>query len=138
MSVAKVIRPAVARGAVVLCDRFELSTEAYQVAGRGLDADAIAAANRLATGGLRPDLTLVLDVPVAVGRARQAAQGKVPDRMEQADAEFHERVVAAFQLATGPGVVHIDGTKTPATVEQAAWDVVSARLAKQSGAARVQ
>jgi dTMP kinase len=136
--VARVIRPAVARGAVVLCDRFELSTEAYQVAGRGLDATAIGAANRLATGGLRPDLTLVLDVPVAVGRDRQAAQGKVPDRMEQADAAFHERVVAAFQLATGPGVVHIDGTKPPATVEQAAWDVVSTRLAKQTGAARVQ
>ncbi|MDH4045380.1 MAG: dTMP kinase [Gemmatimonadota bacterium] len=136
--VEKVIRPAVARGAVVLCDRFDLSTEAYQIAGRGLDAAAIRAANRLATGGLRPDLTLVLDVPAAVGRARQAAQGKVPDRMEQANAEFHERVVAAFQVATGPGVVHLDGTKTPATVEQAAWDVVSARLAKQSGAARVQ
>ena len=136
--VAKVIRPAVMRGAVVVCDRFDLSTEAYQIAGRGLDADAVRAANRLATGGLRPDVTLVLDVPVTVGRARQAAQGKVPDRMERAAAAFHERVVAAFGAATGPGIVHLDGTGTPDVVEQAAWEVVAAHLTKQSGAARVQ
>jgi dTMP kinase len=135
--VAKVIRPALARGAAVLCDRYDLSTEAYQIAGRGLDATAVRAANRLATGGLRPDLTLVVDVPVAVGRARQARQGKAPDRLEQADAAFHGRVEAAFRGARGPGVVHLDGTVPHATVAAAAWQAVSALLAKQSGAARV-
>jgi dTMP kinase len=135
--VAKVIRPAMARGAVVLCDRYDLSTEAYQIAGRGLDPSAVRAANRLATGGLRPDLTLVVDVPAAVGRARQASQGKVPDRVEQADAAFHERVETAFRAAQGPGVVHLDGTAPRAAVAAGAWDAGAAVLGKQTGATRV-
>jgi len=135
--VAKVIGPALARGAVVLCDRYDLSTEAYQIAGRGLDAAAVRAANALATGGLRPDLTLVVDVPADVGRARQAAQGKVLDRMEQADPAFHDRVVAAFRRARGPGVVHLDGTQPMPRVEEHAWDAVTSGLSKQSGDLRV-
>jgi dTMP kinase len=135
--VARVIRPALARGAVVLCDRYDLSTEAYQIAGRGLDAAAVRDANRLATGGLRPELTLVVDVPAAVGRARQAAQGKAPDRVERADAAFHERVAAAFRAAAGPGVVHLDGTAPRRAVETEAWRAVAAAAAKQTNAARV-
>lgn len=135
--VTKVIRPALARGAVVLCDRYDLSTEAYQIAGRGLDAGGIRAANALATGGLRPDLTLVVDVPADVGRARQATQGKVPDRLERADAAFHDRVVDAFRRARGPGVLHLDGTLAPERVEATAWDAVAGLVGKQPGAARV-
>jgi dTMP kinase len=135
--VAKVIRPALGRGAVVLCDRYDLSTEAYQIAGRGLDPDGIRAANALATGGLRPDLTLVVDVPAEVGRARQAAQDKVPDRLEQADAAFHGRVAEAFRRARGPGVVHVDGTQAPDRVEEAAWEAVAALLTKLPGRSRV-
>lgn len=130
--VAKVIRPALAAGAVVLCDRFDLSTEAYQIAGRGLDAERVRAANHLATGGLRPDLTLVLDVPAEVGRARQEAEGKVPDRLEQADLAFHERVAGAFRRAAGPGIAHLDGTGRPGVVEAAAWEIVGPHLAKLS------
>lgn len=130
--VAKVIGPALARGAVVLCDRFDLSTEAYQIAGRGLEADGVRAANRLATGGLTPDLTLVLDVPAEVGRARQTAQGKVPDRLEQADAAFHARVREAFRNASGPHIVHVDGSTAPDAVAAAAWGAVTRCLGKQS------
>jgi dTMP kinase len=135
--VARVIRPALARGAVVLCDRYDLSTEAYQIAGRRLDADGVRAANRLATGGLRPDVTLVLDVPAGVGRARQMADGKVPDRLEQADAAFHARVASAFQAAAGSGIVHVDATQPAAAVEREAWEAIGPMAAKQSGAARV-
>jgi len=135
--VTKVIRPALARGAVVLCDRYDLSTDAYQIAGRGLDADGIRAANALATGGLRPALTLVVDVPADVGRTRQAAQGKEPDRVERADAAFHARVAAAFRRARGPGVLHLDGTQPAARVEATAWEAVAALVGKQPGAARV-
>jgi dTMP kinase len=135
--VAKVIRPALARGAVVLCDRYDLSTEAYQIAGRGLDAAGIRAANALATGGLRPDLTLVVDVPAGVGRARQSAQGKIPDRLEQADAAFHDRVADAFRRAHGPGVLHLDGTQATERVEVAAWEAVVALTGKHRGATRV-
>jgi len=98
--VAREINPALASGAIVLLDRFFLSTYAYQVAGRGLPEDEVAAANRLATGSLRPDVTLLLSLPVAVGLKRATRRGP-HDRMEQSDAAFHERVARAFeQFAT--------------------------------------
>lgn len=119
--VARIIRPALARGAVVLSDRFDLSTLAYQVAGRGLDEPAVRRANALATGGLAPDLTLVLDVPGDVAAARQAAAGKDADRMEQGDAAMRARVAARFAAAGGPGVVHVDGAQRPDAVLAAGW-----------------
>jgi dTMP kinase len=126
--VAKALDPALRAGAVVLCDRYDLSTRAYQIAGRGLPEGEVLAANRLATGGLEPALTLVLDLEPAEGRKRQAAQGKAPDRMEQADAAMHERVAAAFREASGPGVVHLDASRSIDEVTAAAWAAVEALL----------
>jgi dTMP kinase len=91
----QVVRPALARGDTVLLDRFFLSTYAYQVAGRGLPHDDVSAANRLATSEVRPDLTVLLELPVGVGLARATQRGP-SDRMEQADVAFHERVARAF------------------------------------------
>lgn len=88
--------PALNGGAFVLLDRFFLSTYAYQVAGRGLPHDEIGAANRLATAELRPDVTLLLSLPVAEGLARAHVRGG-HDRIEQADVDFHERVARAFE-----------------------------------------
>jgi dTMP kinase len=119
--VAQVIRPALDAGQVVLADRFDLSTRAYQVAGRGLPAHDVDAALRLATGGLVPDLTLVLDIPVEIGRERQRKARKVQDRFEREDDAFHARVLAAYRNATGPGVVHLDATPSKKTVLDAAW-----------------
>ena len=119
--VATVIRPALEAGQVVLADRFELSTMAYQVAGGGLPYDEVVRANRLATGGLVPDLTLVLDVPVALGRERQRAARKVQDRIERQDDAFHRRVLEAYRTARGPGVVHIDAAQSKKAVQDAAW-----------------
>lgn len=119
--VTKILRPQLAKGYVVLCDRYELSTLAYQVAGRGLDEAKVRAANALATGGLAPDVTLVLDVDPQVSADRQRSRGRTPDRMEQAHADFHARVNAAYRTATGPGVVHLDGTAPQATVADEAW-----------------
>jgi dTMP kinase len=124
--VARVIRPALAAGGIVVGDRYGLSTIAYQVAGRGLPARDVAAAHRVATGGLEPDLTLVLDVPVAVGRARQRQDGKSQDRFEREDDQFHERVRRAYREAAGPGVVHLDATQALTTVQEAAWQHVAA------------
>lgn len=94
------IAPSLGRGAVVLADRFFLSTYAYQGAGRGIPIDDLRAANAVATGGLVPDLTILLDFPVAEGLARAGARGG-HDRMERSGAVFHERVAAAFaQYAT--------------------------------------
>lgn len=119
--VAQVIRPALDAGQVVLADRFDLSTRAYQVAGRGLTAHDVDSALRLATGGLVPDLTLVLDIPVEIGRERQRKARKVQDRFEREDDAFHERVLAAYRNAAGPGVVHLDATPSKKTVLDAAW-----------------
>jgi len=94
--IAREIRPALEKGTVVLLDRFFLSTYAYQVAGRGLPEEEIRAANRLATGGLIPDLTLLLDISAREGLARADARGD-RDRMEKSGAEFHDRVGGAFR-----------------------------------------
>ncbi|HEX5817634.1 MAG TPA: dTMP kinase [Gemmatimonadales bacterium] len=122
--IRQVIRPALAEGHLVLADRFELSTHAYQVAGRGLPADTVAAANALATGGLAPDLTLVLDVPPGTGRARQQAAGKVTDRLDDEDPAFHARVAGAYLAAQARGVRHLDANRSPTEVAQEAWDAI--------------
>ena len=119
--VERVIRPALADGQMVIADRFGLSTIAYQVAGRGLPRADVEAALRVATGGLTPDLTLVLDVPVSVGRERQRNAGKVKDRIEREDDTFHTRVREAYRSASGPGIVHIDASQKKKAVQEAAW-----------------
>jgi len=124
--VERVIRPALENGQVVIADRFGLSTMAYQVAGRGLPRADVEAALRVATGGLSPDLTLVLDVPVAVGRERQQAAGKVQDRIEREDDAFHTRVREAYRSASGPGIAHIDASQSKKAVQEAAWREVAA------------
>lgn len=135
--VAREIGPALARGDVVVLDRFFLSTYAYQIAGRGLEADRIRDANRLATGGIRPDVTCVLDLPVADGLAR-AGRRSMADRLEAAGDAFHTRVAAAFQASltpawqqehpeTGP-IVRVDAAGTPDEVHQRLAAIVGARV----------
>lgn len=100
--VEDVIRPAIARGQFVLLDRFFLSTYAYQIAGRGLDATGVREANAFATGGLIPDVTLLLDLPDGEGFARITARGE-HDRIERSGDDFHARVSAAFREFTASG-----------------------------------
>jgi dTMP kinase len=92
---ARLIRPALSRGQWVLCDRFTDATYAYQGGGRGVDVSLIARLEALVQGDFRPDLTLLLDVPVAVGLARARQRGE-PDRFEQEQAAFFERVRLAY------------------------------------------
>jgi len=133
--VERVIRPALADGQMVIADRFGLSTIAYQVAGRGLPRADVEAALRVATGGLTPDLTLILDVPVTVGRERQKVAGKVRDRIEREDDTFHTRVREAYRSASGPGIVHIDASQTRKAVQDAAWrEIVAATALSLKGA----
>jgi dTMP kinase len=127
--VAEVIRPALAAGQIVLADRFDLSTIAYQVAGAGLPRQDVEVANRLATGGLVPDITLVLDVTVEVGRDRQRRARRVRDRFERQGDAFHRRVLQAYRDAQGPGVVHIDASQSKEAVYEAAWREVTAATA---------
>ena len=92
--VEEVIRPAIARGAVVLCDRYADSSLAYQGAGSGVPMDELRAVQRFATGGLVPDLTVLLDLPVEAGLERKAAE--VTRFEAYHDLAYHERVRAAF------------------------------------------
>ena len=92
---AAVIRPALARGAVVLCDRFTDATYAYQGGGRGVDVARIATLEDFVQGDLRPDLTLVFDLPIEIGLARAAARGRL-DRFEQEGQGFFEAVRQAY------------------------------------------
>lgn len=121
------VEPALARGEVVLADRYQLSTFAYQGVARGLGLERVRALNRFATGGRSPDATLVLLVGPEEGRRRRA---DLPaDRMEREDAAFHEEVARAYERLAReePGVVAVDGSGSPDRVEERILDVLSAR-----------
>jgi dTMP kinase len=123
-----IVRPALEAGTMVIADRFDLSTRAYQIGGRGLPESEVVAANNLATGGLAPDLVVVLDVPPEVGRARQAAAGKLKDRMEREGEGFHHRVAEAFRAAAGPGILHLPADRSPEDVHVQLWAELSRRF----------
>ena len=92
----QVIRPALARGAWVLCDRFTDATYAYQGGGRGLSLEIIAQLEQLVQGDLRPDLTLILDIDVELGLSRAKARGEL-DRFESETLAFFERVRTVYR-----------------------------------------
>jgi len=94
--VTHLIMPALRRGTVVLCDRFTDSTLAYQGFARGLDLEWLVEANKVATSGLTPDLTLVLDVPVSVGLARRRANRAQQNRLDRETERFHRKVRRGF------------------------------------------
>ncbi|WKF85686.1 dTMP kinase [Lacticaseibacillus pantheris] len=113
----EVIRPALAAGKVVVCDRFVDSSIAYQGAGRGIGVDAVGALNNFATEGLTPALTVYLDVPASVGLARINAHRRDTqfDRLDQEKEDFHDRVRAAYlRLAADhrDRIVTVDATQT--------------------------
>jgi dTMP kinase len=122
--VQSTIRPALDSGRVVLSDRFALSTEAYQMAGRGLDPGLVRAGNQAATTGIGPDLTLILDLDPELGLARQVAAGKRQDRLDRESAEFHRRVVDFYLAVQGKGVRHLDGRLSPDQLLQTAWSLI--------------
>lgn len=93
--IAQVIRPALLRGAVVLCDRFTDATYAYQGGGRGLPVERIATLERFVQGDLQPHLTLIFDLPIEVGLARASARGRL-DRFEQEGRAFFDAVRSAY------------------------------------------
>lgn len=113
--VREVVQPALDAGKVVLADRFALSTLAYQGYGRGLDLDQVRQAIDLATGGLSPDLYVVLDIPADEGAHRQLKEGKVRDRIESEGVTFMERIREAYlELAETERRVQVVSSAGPA------------------------
>lgn len=94
--VAQVIRPALSRGSWVLCDRFSESSVAFQCFGRELPRAQVDALNRFAEDGTRPELVVLLDLPLEVARARQGRRAESADRMEREADDFHQRVRRGF------------------------------------------
>jgi dTMP kinase len=124
--VDQVIRPALAAGEVVLCDRFYDSTTAYQGHARGIDLPRIAELNLAATGGLTPDRTLILDIEPALGIARATAE--TTDRLESEDLAFHQRVRDGFLAIAADEPARVRVVDASGTAEQVA-DRVAAALA---------
>lgn len=133
---AEVVRPALTRGEVVLCDRFSDATRAYQAFGRGLDRLQIEQVNQLACQGLAPDMTLLLDCPVEIGlmRARQrieATSGPREERFELEALEFHQRVrdgYLALASEEPQRFVVVDAHAAPEQVAQQIAAAVFSRL----------
>ncbi|MGD1712592.1 dTMP kinase [Dapis sp. BLCC M172] len=123
------IKPSLERGAIVLCDRFIDSTIAYQGYGRGLDLALIKQLNHIATGGLKSDLTLWLDIDVEIGLTRAKNRGKI-DRMEQADIQFHQRVKKGYEelAENNPLIVRIDADLTIKKVQQQIQEIIVQKL----------
>ena len=128
------IKPALDAGTWVVSDRFHDSTRAYQGALGAVDTGFIEALERVTLGSLRPDLTLILDLPARTGLARAAARraaNAVPDRFEKQSLGFHESLRQTFLAiaASEPDrCVIVDATQSPEDVEQAIWDTISHRL----------
>jgi len=123
--VAEVIEPALEAGTTVLCDRFYDSSTAYQAYGRGLDATMVAGLNAAATGGLTPDVTVYLALPVGEAMPRATAGGA--DRIEGEPHDFHQRVLDGFEAiaAADPArVVRVDASGTPERVAECVWAAV--------------
>ena len=137
--VQKVIRPALASGTIVLCDRFTDSTLAYQGYGRGVDLDMLRRLNQVASPGVTPDLTFLLDCPVEVGLPRtaqrivnQTSGKRREDRFEREKVEFHERVRAGFlELARAEPkrIVILDASRAIQEVHEEVRKIVDEKLA---------
>lgn len=135
--VAEVIRPALDRGRVVVTDRFHLSTLAYQGYGRDLPLEEVRRMNAFATGGLEPDLTLLLDLDPETGAARKMAAGAGPDRIERAGDAFHARVARAYRLlaADDPRIELVEAALSVEAVHERIVDALTGRFPETFGRA---
>jgi dTMP kinase len=125
--VEEVISPALSAGRIVICDRFDDSTVAYQGYGRGLPVEIVVGLNDFATAGVHPDLTLLYDLPVDIALGRRGVSSGSPDRLESEDIEFHERVRAgyiALAESSPDRVVKLDARADVNAVAADSWTVV--------------
>lgn len=132
--VETVIRPALGKGVVVICDRFTDSTIAYQACGRGIPMEIVETMNNVATGGLKPGLTIIVNVPVSTGFGRKKDDKK--DRFEDENIVFHERVRSGYlRLAESEPkrFLVIDGTRSVDDIARLIWEWVEPLLPIREG-----
>ena len=132
--VIKVIQPNLEKGKVVICDRYADSTTAYQGYGRGLDLKMVEAINNAATQGLKPDLTVLLDISPEEGLARKRT--KKQDRFEREDITFHQRIREGYlKLATNEPKrwLIVDASQSKAKISEIIWQRVSQLLSHRGG-----
>ncbi len=124
--VRRVVRPALERGELVLADRFEMSTYAYQGIARALGLERVRKVNAFATGGLKPDGTVILALDPDVGRGRLRGKG---DRLEREHADFHRAVARAYEALADsePGVITVRSDGSVEDVQERLWTELSAR-----------
>jgi dTMP kinase len=134
-NVEECIRPALAAGKIVLCDRFTDSTVAYQGYARGLGVETVRTLDRIACQGLEPDLTLLIDVDLDAGlarmRARNASERASETRMDEQSLEFHRKVRDAYMTIAKEHAARfrvIDGRSDPETVAAKVWEAVAAHV----------
>ena len=128
--IEEMLKPQLAQGTIILCDRYTDSTVAYQGYGRGLNLALIQQLNQLATASLESDLTLWLDVEVEIGLARARRRG-TSDRIEQADLEFHQRVQQGYQQlakAHPSRIVRVDASRNEVEVQAQIQEILQERV----------
>jgi dTMP kinase len=131
--VEEVIRPALKARKIVICDRFTDSTVAYQGYGRKIDIDTINKINNLATAGLKPDLTVLLDIPVSEGFARKT--GQAPDRFEKEAGAFHRKVRKGYLKLAAEDAQRwliVDARLSRQEIQRIIWEKVSDLLAERA------
>ena len=130
--IAETIFPAMEKNKIVICDRFYDSTTAYQGYGRGIQLDIIKSAHKIATHGLRPDVTFVIDLDPTIARGRQKHAGRSRDRMELEELTFHKKVRDGYckLVEEEPDRIFlIDGDRPINEISKKVWAVVLQRLA---------
>jgi len=136
--VRDLVVPALEDGKILLADRYDFSTFAYQGFGRGLELNEVRRANQLATGGLKPDLYLVLDLPVNLGLERKSG-GEVADRIEREGSDFLARVREGYQdlVRTEPSARLIEASGSPEAVQSSIRTVLEETFPETFSATRV-
>lgn len=129
--VTEVIRPSLDSGRIVVCDRFHDSTTAYQGYGRGIDLPAVQTVNRIATLGIVPDLTFIIDIDINEADRRRATVRRTADRLEAGGAEFHERVRRGYleiARAEARRCRMVNGMRPRQDIHEEIWNIVHQKL----------
>jgi dTMP kinase len=132
--IEEVIQPSLKSGKVVICDRYADSTTAYQSYGRGLDLEMVRTINNIATRGLKPDLTVLLDIPAEAGLFRKRARRR--DRFEQEDVAFHQRVREGYLKVAADEPKRwlvIDATQSKEKISEIIWQRVRQLVSSHGG-----